>query len=151
MARIIKKPGDLLKFPLSEAGTHAYCQWLADGTARVFLAACASSLAGAEIISLPVAFRVSVCNDTPNRYGWEKVGRAGIPPSFLLPQRYVVKDAFTGAFSIYFEGQETAATRVEVQGLETLALWPHPRIVERLETQLSACSIAPINGIRAAA
>ncbi|WP_447741706.1 hypothetical protein [Pseudomonas laurentiana] len=137
MARIIKKPGDLLRFPLSEAGYHGYCQWLADGTARVFLAATAEGLTAVEILSLPVAFRVWIYRDTPGRYGWEKVGKAHIPEEFSQPQQYAKKDAISGALSIYFEGVETPATAAEIEGLETAAVWAHPHIVERLEALLA--------------
>lgn len=137
MARIIKKPGDLLRFPLSEAGHHGYCQWLADGTARVFLAATAEELTAAEILSLPVAFRVWIYKDTPGRYGWEKAGKADIPKEFSQPQRYAKKDTISGALSIYFEGVETPATAAEVKGLEIAAVWAHPHIVERLEARLA--------------
>ena len=113
MARIIKKPGDLLRFPLTKEGTYGYCQW-----------------------SLPVAFRVIVYRDTPNRYAWTKVGKAAIPEDYLHPQHYARKDAISGRLSIYFEGVETPATPAEISNLETLAVWAHPHIVERLEAQI---------------
>lgn len=137
MPRIINKPGDLLRFPLSESGCHGYCQWLADGTARVFLEAATEELTATEILSLPVAFRVWIYRDTPGRYGWEKVGKADIPEEFSQPQRYAKKDAISGALSVYFEGVETPATTAEVNGLETAAVWAHPHIVERLEARLA--------------
>jgi len=136
MARIAKKPGDLLMLPLSIQGTHAYCQWLPDGTARFFLAACTTELKADEIIALPVAFRVVVFNDTPNRYNWVKVGKSDIPTPCINPQIYAKKDAITGKLSIYSEGNEKPATPDEVKGLETMAVWAHPHIVERLEAQL---------------
>lgn len=136
MARIIKKPGDLLRFPLTKEGTYGYCQWLADGTARVFLKGCTDELSPSEILALPVAFRVIVYRDTPNRYAWTKVGKAAIPEEYLHPQHYVKKDAISGELSIYFEGVETPATPAEISSLETLAVWAHPHIVERLEAQI---------------
>ncbi|WP_367154739.1 hypothetical protein [Methylomonas sp. HYX-M1] len=136
MPRIIKKPGDVLKFPLSAAGHHAYAQWLSDGTARIFLAANIAELSVDEVMALPVAFRVVVFNDTPNRYGWAKIGRAAIPEEFAKPQHYAKKDCISGKLSIYFEGVEMPATPDELRGLETCAVWAHPHIVERLEAQL---------------
>jgi hypothetical protein len=136
MPRIIKKPGDILKFPLSTAGEHAYAQWLNDGTARIFLVASTAELSVSEVMDLPVAFRVIVFNDTPNRYGWAKVGKANVPEEFAHPQRYAKKDALSGKLSIYFEGVETPATATELRGVETMAVWAHPHIVERLEAQL---------------
>jgi len=122
--------------PLSKQGVHAYCQWLPDGTARFFLAACTTELKADEITALPVAFRVVVFNDTPNRYSWAKAGKADIPAPYITPQLYAKKDAITGKLSIYSEGNEKPATLDEVKGLETMAVWAHPHIVERLEAQL---------------
>jgi len=136
MPRIIKKPGDILKFPLSAEGRHAYAQWLPDGTARVFLAACTCDLSLEDILQLPVAFRILVFRDTPNRYAWSKVGRAAVPAHCLQPMRYAKKDILTGKLSSYFQGAETPATEDQLKGLETLAVWAHPHIVERLEAQL---------------
>jgi len=136
MPRIIKKPGDILKFPLSATGQHAYAQWLPDGTARFFLAACTSEVSVDEVVALPVAFRVVVFNDTPNRYGWAKIGKAAVPGECTRPQRYAKKDSLSGKLSLYFEGVETPATAAELRGLETAAVWAHPHIVERLEAQL---------------
>ncbi|WP_108094356.1 hypothetical protein [Pseudomonas sp. GV071] len=136
MARIVKKPGDLLIFPLSAEGKYGCCQWLADGTARFFLSASSQDFSPSEILALPVAFRVLVFRDTPNRYGWTKVGKGAMPDEFSSPQRYAKRNPISGAISIYFEGNETRATYAEVEGLETVAVWAHPHIVERLEAQL---------------
>jgi hypothetical protein len=136
MPRIIKKPGDVLKFPLSGKGQHAYAQWLPDATARIFLAACTTDLSVDQVLRLPVAFRVLVFRDTPNRYGWSKVGWAQVPVEFSQPMRYAKKDMLTGRLSSYFEGAETPATKDQLAGLETLAVWAHPHIVERLEAQI---------------
>ncbi|RQP25425.1 hypothetical protein [Piscinibacter terrae] len=136
MSRIIKRPGDVLKVPLSAVGLHAYAQWLPDGTVRVFLNASKSELSIGEVVLLPVAFRVAVFKDTPNRYGWSKLGNAPVPQEYSEPQRYAKKDVLSGRLSAYFEGKETIATAEELRGLETLAVWAHPHIVERLEAQL---------------
>ena len=136
MARIVKKPGDVLKFPLSAAGTHGYCQWLPDGTARFFLLRTKKDFEVEQIMSLPVAFRVVVFRDTPNRYGWSKVGKAAVPPEAATPQHYAKKDIISGKLSLYFQGKEKPASAAEIAGLETLAVWAHPHIVERLEAQL---------------
>jgi hypothetical protein len=136
MPRIVKKPGDILKFPLSRAGWHAYAQWLPDKTARVFLSACRSELSIDEVLSLPIAFRVLVFNDTPNRYGWSKVGKAPVPKDCSEPQQYAKKDILSGSLSICFRGVEAPSTIAKLEGLETLAVWAHPHIVERLEAQL---------------
>ena len=136
MARVIKKPGDLLRFPLSD-GKHGYAQWLADGTARIFRAACARDLSIEEVLSLPTAFRVVIFKDTPNRYGWSKIGSAPIPEAYSMPQRYAKRDQLTGRLSLYIDGsEEVPATVDEVQGLETAAVWAHPHIVKRLEAEL---------------
>lgn len=147
MARITKKPGDLFKVPLSE-GRHAYAQWLSDGTARFFRAAFTTDAGIDDILSLPVAFRVVVFKDTPGRYGWTKIGKAPIPPEYAEPQRYARKDILTGRLSVYFEGVETPATAEEVRGLETLAVWAHPHVVERLEAELSGRESAVLKRVR---
>lgn len=142
MARVIKKPGDIFKIPLSK-GNHAYVQWLSDGTVRVFKAAYDSDVIIDEIIELPVAFRVVVYRDTPGRYGWIKIGKASIPEEFAEPQHYAKKDILTGKLSIWYQDKGLPATEYDVRGLETLAVWAHPHIVERLEAELdgreSAC------------
>ena len=136
MPRIVKKPGDILRFPLSAPGMYSYAQWLPDGTALIFLTATASELLVASVVALPVAFRVVVFKDTPNRYGWSKVGKASVPDQYSQPQRYAKKDVLSGELTLYFQGSERPATAAQLQGLETLAVWAHPHIVERLEAQL---------------
>jgi hypothetical protein len=135
MARIVKKPGNVVKYPLS-SGKHGYCQWLPDGTARFFLIESTQELLVEQVLSLSVAFRVVVFRDTPNRYGWSKIGKAPIPPEAASLQRYAKKDILSGRLSIILEGHEKPATPAEVAGLETWAVWAHPHIVERLEAQL---------------
>ncbi|TKD44653.1 hypothetical protein [Azotobacter chroococcum] len=135
MARIIKKHGDVFKIPLSE-GNFSYAQWLADGTACYFLAAHSTEVSLSEVLTLPVAFRVLTFKDTPNRYGWVKLGNVPVPPEFCSSQYYAKKDPINGKLSIYFEGEERAATEEELKGLETAAVWAHPHIIERLEAQL---------------
>lgn len=135
MARIVKKPGDVLKVPLS-GGTHGYCQWLPDGTARFFLLRSTKQLTVEQILALPVAFRVIVFSDTPNRYGWTKVGKGPIPPEAATRQPYAKKEIGSGELKIVVEEGEKPATLAEVAGLETWAVWAHPHIVERLEAQL---------------
>jgi hypothetical protein len=105
MARIVKKPGDVLKYPLS-SGKHGYCQWLPDGTARFFLFESTQELPVEQVLSLPVAFRVVVFRDTPNRYGWSRIGKAPIPPEAASRQRYAKKDILSGRLSIILEGHE---------------------------------------------
>ncbi len=134
--RIIKKSGDIFKLPLSD-GKVGYAQWLHDGTARFFLAAHDNESAIQEILDLPVAFRVVVYKDTPNRYGWTKLGNASIPIDCMQPQRYAKRGMITGQLSVYFEGKETPAKAEELIGLETAAVWAHPHIVERLEAQIN--------------
>ena len=136
MARLIKRPGDIFSLPLSD-GTLAFAQWLPDGTARFFIITSQSSLPISEILSSPVAFRVIVFGDTPSRYNWVKLGKAPIPPALSKPQRYAKKDSISGKLFMYFESVERPATLQELAGLETLAVWAHPHIVERLEAQLS--------------
>jgi hypothetical protein len=86
--------------------------------------------------SLAVAFRVLVFRDTPGRYGWVKIGNQPVPEAFATPQRYAKQEIGTGEISICYEGEQIAATAAEVQGLERLAVWAHPHIVERLEALL---------------
>ena len=150
MARIVKKPGDVLKFPLTTGGLHGYAQWLPDSTARVFLVACDSELSVDQVLELPVAFRVLVFNDTPNRYGWSKVGKAAVPAQCSRPMHYAKKDALTGKLSLYFRGIETPATPDQLKDLETLAVWAHPHIVERLEAQIQGRESMFLNRLKVA-
>lgn len=132
MKRIIKKAGDVFEVPLS-GGRHGYAQWLPDGTARVFKIATKTLLNVEQAIALPVAFRVMVARPSPGRHGWSKVGKAAIPSAYLEPQKYAKKDVLSGALTCYFKGEERPATASELRGLETLAVWGHPHIAERLE------------------
>ena len=136
MARVLKRPGDIFQVPLS-GDRHGYAQWLPDGTARIFLVSTSTPLSISDICARDVAFRVIVFKDTPGRYGWIKVGKAEIPSGCSLPQRYAKKDRLSGALALYVEGVETPASTDELKGLETLAVWAHPHIVERLESQLA--------------
>jgi hypothetical protein len=51
---------------------------------------------------------------------------------------------------MYFESVERPATLQELAGLETLAVWAHPHIVERLEAQLSGRESQFLNSVRVA-
>ena len=137
MTRISKNPGDLFSLPLSTGGSHGYAQWLNDGTARVFLISSATALPIEQIFAAKVAFRVLVFKDTPGRYGWVNIGKGPIPDEYSGPQRYAKRDKISGALSIYFQGVETPASMEDLHGLETVAVWAHPHIVERLEAQLA--------------
>jgi hypothetical protein len=148
MPRIVKKAGDVLKFPLLD-GRHGYAQWLPDG-ARIFRIASSVELTIPEVMSLPVAFRVMVFNDTPTRYGWSKVGKADVPREYSQPQRYAKRDQISGALSLYFEGKERPATEDELRGLETAAVWEHPHIVERLEAELNGRESKYLTSVRVA-
>jgi hypothetical protein len=132
MPRVVKKPGDVFKVPLSR-GRHGYAQWLPDGTARFFRKATKSELTVDKVVALPVAFRVIVARPTPSQYGWRKIGKAEVPTDCNEPQPYAKKDIISGALSIYHKGVERAATAAELRGLETLAVWSHPHIAERLD------------------
>jgi len=135
MARVTKKPGDLFKVPLPSGG-YGLAQWLPDGTARFFRKAFAQDESPPAFESLPIAFRVLVFRDTPGRYGWVKMGNLPVPQAFAAPQRYAKKEIGTGEINVYFEGELTPATSADVEGLETLAVWAHPHVVERLEALL---------------
>ncbi|MES2999750.1 MAG: hypothetical protein V4787_03605 [Pseudomonadota bacterium] len=128
-------PGDVFQVPLTP-GMHGYAQWLADGTARFFLRSTGSALSVEEAISLPLAFRVAVFKDTPGRYGWSKIGKASISSDCLAPQRFAKRDPLSGALSIFVDGNEQPATPAEIEGLETAAVWAHPHLIERLNSQL---------------
>jgi hypothetical protein len=149
MARILKKPGDIFRVPLS-GNRIGYAQWLPDGTARYFLAAHSSEASLSEIGSIPTAFRVLTYGDTPGRYGWVKIGKLPVPPEFSTPQRYAKRDSLSGKLSVYYEGEEKDATLAELKGLETLAAWAHPHIVERLEAQLDGRESAFLKSIQVA-
>ena len=151
MSRLVKKPGDILQFQLSEPGRFGYAQWLSDDSARFFLYG-GPELDLEQVVQLPSAFRVLVFKDTPGRYGWSKLGKAEIPPEFSTPQRYVMKDILTGQLSVYFapgDGSydQSPANPEEVEGLETMAAWAHPHVVERLESQLSGRPSAFLRGV----
>jgi len=149
MARFTKKPGDIFSLPLSD-GTLAFAQWLPDGTARFFTITSQSALPIAQILSSPVAFRVIVFSDTPGRYNWAKLGKASVPAALSTPQHYAKKDSITGELSMYFQSVERPATLQELAGLETLAVWAHPHIVERLEAQLSGRESQFLKSVRVA-
>ena len=135
MARIVLRPGYIFRFP-TENGQHGYCQWLPHD-ARIFLMSTPEELSPEEILRLPVAFRVPVFRDTPRLYGWRKVGVGPVPPDCAEPQTFAKRDIINKTLSIYHAGNERPASVEEIQGLETLAVWAHPHIVERLLAQLA--------------
>ena len=147
MARLVKKPGDVFKMALSDT-QHGYAQWLPDETARVFSAALDRDLTIDEIAGLPVAFRVLVFKDTPNKYGWVKVGNSPVPSECANPQHYSKQDPITGAISIYFEGHERTATYKQAAALEVCAIWAHPHIVERLNSVIGGSESSFLNSIK---
>jgi len=132
MPRVVKKAGDVFEVPLSN-GRHGFAQWLADGTARFFKKATKAHLPVEDVLALPVAFRVIVARPTPGQYGWRKIGKGTVPANCLEPQRYAKKDVISGALTSYYKGVERPAKAAELRSLETLAVWGHPHIVERLE------------------
>jgi hypothetical protein len=150
MKRVTKHPGDLFSIPLSD-GRIGYAQWLADGTACIYLAADSEVHPIDRVATLPMAFRVLVFKDTLSRFGWSKIGVAPVPAEHSVPQRYVKKDPLSGQVSLYFEGKEVPATLAEVRGLETLAVWAHPHIVERLEAQLAGKESKFLKSVRVVA
>jgi hypothetical protein len=135
MPRITIKPGYIFRFP-TEADRDGYCQWLPHD-ARIFLISTAEKLSPSAIVELPVAFRILVFRDTPGRYGWTKVGVAPVPDNYNEPQTFAKQDPINGKISKYHAGQETPALYSEVAGLETVAAWAHPHIIERLLAQLA--------------
>lgn len=139
MARIVKNPGDIFKFPICE-GKHGYAQWLIDGTVRVFKGAFTDELSISEIIDYAIAFRVSVFKDTPRKYDWVKVGKAEIPDEYSNPVRfYYKKEIGTGDYKIIDmeEDTEVLATASEIEGLELWAVWAGHNISSRLEEELN--------------
>ena len=135
MARIVLRPGYIFRFP-TDGGQHGYCQWLPHDV-RIFLTSTSEELSPEEILRLPVAFRVVVFRDTPRLYGWQKVGVGPVPPDCAEPQTFAKQDPINKALSVYRAGEERPASHKEVVGLETLAVWAHPHIVERLLAQLA--------------
>ena len=135
LARVTKKPGDVFKVPLSNR-RYGLAQWLPDGTARFFRKAFAQDETPPPLDSLAIAFRVLVFRDTPGRYGWMKVCNSPVSQALAAPQRYAKKEIGSGEINVYYEGELTPATASDVKGLETLAVWAHPHLVERLEALL---------------
>ena len=137
MGRIVKKPGDVFRLPLGQEGHFGYAQWIGDGTAIVFLYSDTGETTLESILEKAVAFRILVFGDTPGRYDWKKVGRASIPAAYEVPQRYAKRDAHSGKLFVSVGGMVTPAIPEEIKGLETLAAWAHPHLVERLDAVLS--------------
>ena len=135
MPRITLKPGYIFRFP-TEAGRHGYCQWLPHD-ARIFLISTADELSPKAVVELPVAFRILVFRDTPSRYGWKKVGVARVPDECNESQTFAKQDPITKKITMYRAGQETPASYDQIAGLETVAAWAHPHIVERLLAKLA--------------
>ncbi|HEY1663805.1 MAG TPA: hypothetical protein VGI03_15415 [Verrucomicrobiae bacterium] len=135
MSRIIIKPGYIFRFP-TEAGHYGYCQWLPHDV-RIFLISTTNELLPSSVVELPVAFRVCVFRDTPGRYTWLKIGAAPYPDECGEKQTYAKQDPITKKIYLYRDGQGIPASYAEVAGLETIAVWAHPHIVERLLAQLA--------------
>ena len=146
MARIVKKPGYLFEFP-TEDGEHGYCQWLPH-LARVFRVSTKDDLSVEEILDLPEAFAVMIFGDTPNRYGWKKIGLGSFPDDYLEKPWFAKQDIISGEITKYRAGIEEAATYDEVKDLETVAAWAHPHVVERLMADLRSEESAFLESVR---
>ena len=131
MPRVVKKPGDVLQFPV-EASLHSYAQWLPNSDVRVFSILTDTAWPIAGIVTLPVAFRVPILRRSPGLSGWSKVGNAPVPDEYLVKPCYAHQDRFSGAISIYENGVLRPATFDQAVDLEPLAVWEHPHIVDRL-------------------
>lgn len=136
MGRLIKEPGYLFKFPMSK-GRHGYAQWLEHGSAIIFKGSFSRDLCELEVIELPFAFRVTVYQDTPSKYGWVKVGKADIQEEFRGYPITAQRAIGTGDLFICDEHGARPATIEEVRGLEPQAVWNHIHIVERLEALIN--------------
>lgn len=150
MTRIIKKPGDVFRFP-TDGRCHGYCQWLPHD-ARFFAVSTTEELALDTITAFRVAFRVLVFRDTPNRYGWQKVGKAPVPSDCEERQVYVKQDCITKKITVYrgelVSRDEKPATPDEIAQLETLAVWAHPHLVERLLASLAGLPSKYLESVR---
>lgn len=138
MKRFVKKSGDIFKFPTIE-NQHGYCQWLPHIT-KYLLISTSNNLSIDEIIKLPEAFLVVTYNDTPNRYGWEKIGNAPFDEKYNEYSVFAKQDIITKKITKYKEGPngyEIPASYDEVKDLEIAAVWAHPNIVERLLSKLN--------------
>ena len=137
MKRIVKKPGDVFKFQVSD-GRIAYAQWLEDNSVRVFKGAFKSEVTLEEISELPLAFRVAIFRDTPKKYNWIKIGNLEIPEEFKMPRNMYKRDKVTGQVSIvdFANDTITPATEQEIEGLELWAVWAGHNIVDRLEKEM---------------
>jgi hypothetical protein len=150
MTRLVKKPGYVFQFPTA-GGFHGYCQWLPHD-ARVFLTSTDEDLQLEAIVRLLVAFRIIVSNDTPGRYGWTKVGVAPVLPEYAQPQVYAKQDIITKRITIYRGERESRdeqpASYKDVKDLETLAVWAHPHIVERLLAMITGVPSKFLESVR---
>ncbi|WNG21438.1 hypothetical protein F0U63_47110 [Cystobacter fuscus] len=85
-----------------------------------------------EIIAKPVLFKICVMDHAVTAGTWPVVGSSPLEPS-MRESPFFFKQDGPGRFWRYRSGQETPASRSEIEGLERAAVWEPIHVVDRLK------------------
>jgi hypothetical protein len=85
-----------------------------------------------QITASPILFRICVMNYAVKSGRWKILELVEMAEELNKPQPYYMQDAFTGDFSIYLDGNITAASRGQCVTLECAAVWDPEHVEDRL-------------------
>ncbi|MDN3649150.1 immunity 26/phosphotriesterase HocA family protein [Reinekea marina] len=85
-----------------------------------------------DVISRPILFRIWVMNNAIESGRWQVLGNIPLDLELEETPRFFKQNSLSKKLSIYFEGEETPATKEECQGLERAAVWDPEHVEDRL-------------------
>ncbi len=90
-----------------------------------------------EVVACRVLFRVITSDDAIESGGWEILGHRELSPELAQRAMFWSQPVGSNQVSIYRDGAFYRATKEEIQGLENLAAWFAPNVVQRLVEHFS--------------
>lgn len=137
MAKRLKRiVGDVLKIELGD-GTHSYAQVSSDPLVIFYDLKTAAALPMAEIVKLPVAFKMWVLNADLKKGVREKIGNAPVDLENLSQPMMFKQDRVDGRLALHHgsfadTNYEREATLAACRGLERAAVWEAAHVEDRL-------------------
>jgi hypothetical protein len=124
--------GAVLSVPLGE-NTRSFALTLPEADFAIFDARTKAEQVPANLLALPVLFRVAVHKSAWADGRWPRVGQLEVPAHLLAPQPKFVQDPLDPErFQIYIAGSMRPAARAECEGLERAAVWEPEHVEDRL-------------------
>ena len=124
--------GDLLKVPLDDRW-HTYARVLPEPLVAFYDARTDGDLDPEHVITRAVLFRLWVMNHAITSGRWRRVATLPLERELLEQPVFFKQDAIDPeSLSLYRDGQEIPATRVQCAGLERAAVWEPDHVEDRL-------------------